>query len=206
MIQKGVTEIYQQYWRAYGGRKALLRSSYLHGALLMLALTGPFWIGQDWWEQVISVIPSLLGFTLGGFAMFLGFGDEKFRALLAEPDEDDPEAPSLFVGLCATFVHFILIQCLALGVAVLAKAWSFYFPWIAPFDIVVRCLSFVGSAVGYGLFLYAIASMLAATMYVFRVATWYEGHRREQIQHEADNASIKPGARSGHCACNRDRD
>lgn len=186
-MQKGVTEIYRRYWRAYGGREALLRSPYLHGALVMLVLTAPFWAGSDWWVQVIAVIPSLLGFTLGGFAMFLGFGDEKFRALLAEPDEDEPEAPSLFVGLCATFVHFILVQCLALGVAMIAKAWAFYVPWPVPFDVVVLCLSLLGGAVGYGLFLYAIASMLAATMYVFRVATWYEEHRRVEIGRETND-------------------
>lgn len=186
MQKKSVAEIYRKYWHAYGGRKELLRSPYLYGAMAFLVLTVPFWTASEWWEQVISVIPSLLGFTLGGFAMFLGFGDEKFRALLAEPDDDDPDAPSLFVGLCATFVHFIVVQCLALGVAVLAKAWWFYFPWPAPFDTAIRYLSLLGSALGYGLFLYAIASMLAATMYVFRVATWYEDHRRYEMQHDAD--------------------
>lgn len=184
-MQERVADIYQQYWHAYGGRRELLRSPYLRGALVFLALTVPFWAFADWWEQVIAVIPSLLGFTLGGFAMFLGFGDEKFRALLAEPDEDAPDAPSLFVGLCATFVHFILIQSLALSFAVVAKAWAFPFAWPHPLDAVVWGLSLLCSAVGYGLFLYAIASMLAATMYVFRVATWYEGHRRDEMQNQS---------------------
>lgn len=184
-MQEDAAKIYRQYWRAYGGRQALLRSPYLRVALVVLVLTVPFWARGEWWEQVIAVIPSLLGFTLGGFAMFLGFGDEKFRALLAEPDEDDPDAPSLFVGLCATFVHFILVQGLALGFAVVAKAWAFTVAWPTPLDIVVACLSFLGSAIGYGLFLYAVASMMAATMYVFRVATWYEGHRRTEMQEQA---------------------
>lgn len=180
-MQTTVTDIYRKYWDAYGGRQALLRSPYLRGALLVLMLTVPFWARSDWWDQVIAVIPSLLGFTLGGFAMFLGFGDEKFRALLAEPDEDDPDAPSLFVGLCATFVHFILVQGLALGFAVVVKAWSFSVAWPPPLDAVVYGLRLLGGAVGYGLFLYAIASMLAATMYVFRVAIWYEEHRRNEV-------------------------
>lgn len=188
-MYQGFTQLYGVYWGAYGGRKALLRSPYLHGAAVVLVLTTPFWACNAWWEQVFAVVPNLLGFTLGGFAMFLGFGDEKFRALLAEHDPNAPDKPSLFVALCANFVHFILVQCLALGCALLAKAWSFRFPWPAWLETVVAVLNFIGSAIGYGLFLYAIASMLAATMYVFRIATWYEQHRR----FVADNEDVPGG-------------
>lgn len=110
--------------------------------------------------------------------MFLGFGDEKFRALLAEPDEDNLDAPSLYVSLCATFVHFILVQLIALICALLAKAWWFEFPWPDPIKQVIPVLNILGSAIGYGLFLYAVTSVMAATMHVFRIATWYEQHQR----------------------------
>lgn len=87
-MYKGVLNIFGTYWRAYGGWIALLKSPYFHAALVLLALTFHTWTAEDWWEDVTSVLPNLLGFTLGGFAIFIGFGDERFRALLAEPEED----------------------------------------------------------------------------------------------------------------------
>jgi hypothetical protein len=177
-VYKGIGEIFTRYWRAYGGIKALLSSPYLHLAVIMLIATYATWSRMEWWDQVIGVLPNLLGFTLGGFAMFLGFGDEKFRALLAEPDEDSPTAPSLYVSLCATFVHFIVVQLLALMAAVLAKSWWFYFPWPVSFQEWLPVLNVIGGGIGFGLFLYAVTSILAATMHVFRIATWYEQHQR----------------------------
>lgn len=177
-----VREIFAAYWRAYGGGRALASSPYLHVALVALVLTTRFWQCKDWWEQVLSVIPNLLGFTLGGFAVFLGFGDEKFRAILAEPDEESPSDPTLYSKLCATFVHFIVIQSLALGCAVLAKAWDFYYPWPSQVRDALPLLRGLGGAIGYGLFLYALTSVIAATMHVFRIAVLYEYHQKLQAE------------------------
>lgn len=167
---KGVGAIFKLYWAAYGGAGALLRSPYLHAAWLLLVLTGPTWIAPLWWDQCLSVLPNLLGFTLGGFAIFIGFGDEKFRALLAE---DDGKPGNAYVELCATFVHFIVVQALALLAAVIAKAWWFYAPWLEPVRPVLPTLNILGGAVGYGLFLYALTSVIAATMHIFRIADLY---------------------------------
>lgn len=177
---KGVADIFRAYWTAYGGLGKLLGSPYLHVALLLLLPTVQIWSGawcvnaptcSGWWEQGISVLPNLLGFTLGGFAIFIGFGDEKFRSLLAEPSQDS--AVNDYVALCATFVHFILIQALALLAAIVAKGLWFYTPLIDPIRDWLPLLNGVAGALGYGLFLYALTSVLAATMHVFRIARMY---------------------------------
>lgn len=176
---KGVAAIFKVYWVSYGGLVALVRSPYLHAALVLLVLTWRTWAGPNcgqaacafWWDQSISVLPSLLGFTLGGFAIFIGFGDEKFRALLAEKDEaNDINA---YVALCSTFVHFIVVQSVALLAAIVAKAWWFYTPMVDPIRPLLAYLNFAGGIVGYGIFLYALTSVLAATMHVFRIAHMY---------------------------------
>jgi hypothetical protein len=190
-MYNGILEIFQRYWRAYGGWSAFRKSPYLHLALLLLMATFSTWSKQDWWDQVISVLPNLLGFTLGGFAVFLGFGDEKFRALLAAPDEDEPDDPSLYVGLCSTFVHFILIQISALICAFLAKSWWFVFAWPESINFILPVLNLVGGAIGYGLFLYAVTSVLAATMHLFRIATWYEQHQRELLKQKIQTPPSK---------------
>lgn len=176
---KGVASIFGTYWNSYGGLRALLSSPYLHAALVLLLLTFHSWSGwgcvndqcERWWVQPISVLPNLLGFTLGGFAIFIGFGDEKFRALLAEADE--ASKVNAYVALCATFVHFILIQAMALVFAIVAKSWWFYTPLIDPIRAWLPLLNGIGAAIGYGLFLYAITSVLAATMHIFRIARMY---------------------------------
>lgn len=184
-MYKGVCSIFRRYWIAYGGRRALLRSPYLHVALLLLVLTAHAWLEQGWWGDVIGVLPNLLGFTLGGFAIFIGFGDERFRALLAAP-EDDPGTPTVYVSLCATFVHFILVQVLALIFAVIAKSWWFWVDWPQPVRIAMPYLNGLAGAVGYGLFLYALTSVVAATMHVLRIASMYEMHQQACQQQDSE--------------------
>lgn len=185
---KGVASIFKVYWTAYGGSGALLRSPYMHAAVLLLALTTPFWTVPLWWDQCLAVLPNLLGFTLGGFAIFIGFGDEKFRALLAE---DDGKQVNAYVALCATFVHFIVVQALALLAAVLAKAWWFYAPWMEPMRALLPLLNGIGGALGYGLFLYALLSVLAATMHIFRIAHLYANFQGNTQEDKGSTAPLQ---------------
>lgn len=196
-MYSGVAKIFGQYWKAYGGLSALLRSFYLHAALILLMLTANAWVSpicqnpsacNVWWDQSISILPNLLGFTLGGFAIFIGFGDEKFRALLAQP-EANVELQTVYVELCATFVHFILVQILALIFAVLARAWWFYASWMDPVRDYLPLLNGLAGGIGYGLFLYALTSVLAATMHVFRIASLYAEHQKMQADHKNTNGT-----------------
>jgi prepilin signal peptidase PulO-like enzyme (type II secretory pathway) len=171
-MYKGVLNIFSRYWKTYGGTSALLRSAYFHAAIILLLLTAHYWLTEKWWEQSISILPNLLGFSLGGFAMFLGFGDEKFRAILAEKSQ--AEATSAYLNLSASFVHFIFIQFLALIAAILAKSLDFYITLPDCISTPIWWLGKFFHGIGYLLFLYSITSMLAATMAVFRTCSWYE--------------------------------
>lgn len=186
-MYKGVAKIFSLYWKAYGGTSALLRSPYFHVALLLLALTYNTWLQKDWWVDVTSALPNLLGFTLGGFAIFIGFGDERFRQLLADPEtnSDGNEVPTIYVSLCSTFVHFIVIQLIALVYALVAKSWNFYFPWPSRIAEIIPVLRSVAWAIGYGLFLYALTTAIAATMHVLRIANMYEKYRRMSVDDDS---------------------
>ena len=177
-MYKGVGVIFRLYWGVYGGARALWRSPYLHAALVLLVLSFKLWTTPGWWDTVIGVLPNLLGFTLGGFAIFISAGDEKFRSSLAEPDEENPARPTVYLSLCATFVHFILVQVLALMFAVVAKSWWFYAPWLDPVRPALPVLNAVAGAVGFGLFLYAVTSVVAATFHVLRIAQMFEQFQR----------------------------
>lgn len=175
-MYKGVFKILSSYWRAYGGWRALWRSPYWHAAILMTVLSFPMWrTGSAWWDLVIGVMPNLLGFTLGGFAIFIGFGNEKFRTILIEETEKDVREGrvSIYEELCATFVHFIVVQILALAFALLQKAWSMEVIANATWQGMLPTLNLVGGFAGYLLFLYAVCLTLAACMHVFRFAKDY---------------------------------
>lgn len=174
--ERGKAPILRVFWHAYGGWPALFRSRFFWLSIGLLAVTHNFWLKDKWWDQVLSVMPNLLGFTLGGFAIFLAFGDEKFKALISGSDEDKEEA-SAYLEVSATFLHFVLIQVGALVAALIANGLT-----VAPTDLpsglqsALDWLATGGRLLGYWLFLYGICSAAAAAIAIFQVAFWYDSY------------------------------
>lgn len=167
----GVGVIFHRYWSSYGGVSALISSPYLHLSILFSAASTYYWTNSEWWEVALSALPNLLGFTLAGFTIWLSLADEKFKKLLWR---DTYDGSSAFEKVNATFVHFVVVQVIALGCALWAKAMNFPLPsdhWLRPF---MTYLKPMGNAIGYSLFLYAVTTILAVTFGVFRTATWME--------------------------------
>ncbi len=163
----------------YGGWRAFYTSIYLHISLILLALTGPLWLSLNnfWWNDVLSVLPNLLGFTLGGFAIFISFGNDDFKAFISGTDPDENGKKSPFMGVCATFLHFVLVQFLALFTAIVCKAvwaWSQFLPCIPIIETFITPLRMIGWAFCYWLFLYGLMLIAAAALAIFRLATWYD--------------------------------
>lgn len=180
-----MSKIFGKYWYAYGGFEALIKSPYLHIAIILLVATFKLWINPNWWDISISVLPNLLGFTLGGFAVFLAFGDDKFREMLIDNSDDDDDdddsnnsGSSLYVELCSTFVHFIVIQILAFFAALVSKSLNFKYNWNETIRPLIDYGTLFFWGLGFLIFLYSMTSILAATMHLFRTATWYEMHQR----------------------------
>jgi len=169
--------IFERYWQAYGGWGAVLRSRYLHAALVLTPFCWGTWGSAGWWDTVISVLPNLLGFTLGGFAIFVGFGDDRFKASLAAP-EADPNSPTVFREFCATFVHFILVQLVALLCAIIAKGMYFMIDLPEAVAPVLVVANMVWGGLCYAIFLYALTSIAAIGLHVFRIAAMYETLQR----------------------------
>ena len=94
---------------AYGGISALIKSYYLFASILITIITYNFWMTKEWWHQVISVTSGILGFTLGGFAVFLSFGNDKFQRIISGKVTDE-EGESPYLEVSATFLYFISVQ------------------------------------------------------------------------------------------------
>lgn len=114
------------YWVSYGGIKALLYSLYLWLSIilaLLVSFINYFFYRQDMWDWakgVYTVVPSILGFSLGGYAILVGFGGEKFLKILMEKDSDDEI--STYMSVNASFLHFIFVQFISIIYASIAKA------------------------------------------------------------------------------------
>ena len=189
---KGALKLFKRYWVAYGGLKAVTLSPYFHLSLLITIISYGSWINPNWVDTPISVLPNIIGFSLGGYAIWLALGDEKFRYTISGKSKDGSDSP--FIKVNATFVHFIILQVISLLFALIVKSkplynspldWQHYAlniaPWLYDFSNIAHI---VASFVGYLLFIYAILSALAATMAIFRIAGWLEVYHMKQNQQE----------------------
>lgn len=139
----GTVDTYRIYWSLYGGATALFKSPYLYIALFVTVVAAPLWLNEvegerPWAQLAVDVIPSLLGFSMGGMAITLAFTNtEIFRAMVQKGKRD-----SYFVKVVANFFHFILFQTGALMIAVVTKAYtndvlSFLGFWMFSYSILV---------------------------------------------------------------------
>jgi len=165
-------EIFARYWQAYGGFRALAASPYSHIALILTVSLYPLWITGQWVDMALSIIPSLLGFSLGAFAMLISVGDDLFRSALAgrRPNQTG-HSPLMLVA--AAFAHYLIFQTFALIAALLAKA-HFHFPPHYLWPDAVKIFQATASGFGFWVFVYALILIVPAIMSVFRVVSWYD--------------------------------
>ncbi|MCB1956341.1 MAG: hypothetical protein KDG55_11740 [Rhodocyclaceae bacterium] len=155
----GVSEIFCRYWTSYGGLGELLASPYVHVAAVLTVVLFPAWLHGKWWELSLQVVPSVLGFTLAGFTIWLGFGDDQFRSLIFKDRPKRKITP--YIGVSAAFVHFIVVQFIAIVAALAGSATNFPLPDAAPLARWMQFIAPVGHGVGFFLFVYSLTSMLS---------------------------------------------
>lgn len=167
---KNIKESFSYYWNCYGGLRSLLASPYLIFSIIFSLVASPIWTNeidkQSWFDLPISMLPNLLGFTLGGYAILLAFGDDGFRRLLSRTDEEEKEKISPFMKVNGAFVHFVVVQVLAILLAILGNSLSIK---SGPFAFV-----------GFTCFIYAILTGLSAVMAVLRMAKWLDAWNSRQ--------------------------
>lgn len=160
----------------------MIRSPYLHASFVIAILSSSVLSDFKWTDVVLQVMPNLVGFSLAGYSVLLGFGSEKFKQILSVSVSD--EGHSAFIEFNAAFVSFISFQIIALAMAILAKTTPFVFigmktgihignwaplllPWFGP-------ITKISWFVCWWVFLYALSLALAATLSIFRLAGLYD--------------------------------
>lgn len=189
----------KNWWKIQGGSQ-LLKSGYLWLSVVLLLPTAHLWLVGDWWLEPLAVLPNVLGFSLGGYAILLAFGDNGFQKILVLETSSAPaddEKKTIYIRVSATFLHFILVQVLALMVALVAKSLNFP-PEEIPLIILPSAASaggrYVLGALGFFLFLYAMNLAIAAALSVFKLSEWFESYLKSQVKREAiERANKEPG-------------
>lgn len=198
MIKKeyvGIKKLFLRYWKSYGGIKSVLVSPYMHISLVLTLFSYGIWLENSWVEIPISVLPNVIGFSLGGYAIWLALGDDKFRISISGKTKLGDDSP--FMKVNAAFIHFIVLQILALLFALISKAeplnssplalqlWFLDLtPWMQEFYL---GLTYIANFLGYFIFTYAILSALAATMAIYRIAGWLEIYHTSKKDEEKES-------------------
>ena len=160
-VLNGPRESFNLYWTAYGGRNKLFLSFYLWLAILLgalLAIFGIFTAPWKWYDDVLTIIPSILGFSLGGYAILIGFGDANFFNIICGKLEN--EKASLYMRVNASFFHFIFIQFISLIFAIFIRATGFNL--------------FILNLIGITLFMYALLTIVSTCFAVLNLASWFD--------------------------------
>jgi hypothetical protein len=184
--------------------KSLIASPYFHFAFFLDVITMPFWVGGDWFSAPIQVLPNLIGFTLGGYALMTALGSDDFKIQLSGSTNN---GNSPFVVMNAAFLHFVLCQIVALILALVGQAKPFDAIYIAlrllfedQLGILVaqrRLSNFFFAGFSFFVFLYAILAGMAATIGIFRVSRWYDVWARARREQGAKLAGVNDGEPRG---------
>lgn len=159
---KGVFKSFFLYWRGYGGIIALLSSLYVWLSLVITLIIAINNCDQqnlwEWYENVINIIPSILGFALGGYAILVGFGDEKFLSIMR--GKEKKEDFSLYMRVNTSFFHFIFVEFISLFYAIIYKA------------LILENIYLYYS--GIFLFFYALFTIVSTAFSVLNLADWFD--------------------------------
>lgn len=181
------------YFRRFGGLTAVLLSPYTLMAALITAACWGDWRSSAWPDTPLATLPALLGFSLAAYALLLAFGDENFRAFLAEENVSEPgtdvPADNVLLGISAIFLHFIVVQVVALLMAVVAKAHPLatYGGIAATQSHCLHLLRNIYAAVGFFAFVLSLATALAAALDIFHSTRWYVLFKSTKTRHSGDS-------------------
>jgi len=109
------------YWATYGGNRAFFQSPVLWISALITLLLFPLWFWGAWTDISISILPNLLGLSIGAMAILLAFPTTRMFRILSEDGRKD----SFYLDLASRLTHFIMVQAVVLILALFGKSYHF---------------------------------------------------------------------------------
>lgn len=151
---------FSDYIEYFGSLKDIIYTPYFHLAIFFSTVS--VFLSEnpsEWLRYAIEVVPSLLGFSLGGYAILISFGDQDFRKYLATKKVNGNNN-SIFLILNGTFLHFIIMQVSALTISTLFLV----------LDIKKPILNFMGCTFFY----YTLIFCVAVAFEIKTLSKWYK--------------------------------
>lgn len=142
--------------------------------MIVSALSYSIWLSPSWVDKVDSLIPSLLGFSLGTYAILFSLVSARLKGALRALKTDS--GVSYLESINATFFHFIMVQVVTLVWATLFKG-TWFFDALNLFGKETAWVSSIkwwgfraGAFGGFLLLTYSILLTIAAALAVYRLA------------------------------------
>lgn len=164
----------KSYFHSYGGWNAIFCSPLLHLSFFLTVINYSTWISGTSHNLVITVIPSLLGFSLGTYAILFSLMTNTLKRALKERKNE--KGVSYLQEINATFFHFIFIQILTLifSLAIKSTLIGDVNKHLLESNIFVKDISsytliFV-SIFEYLLLVYSCVLTLASALVIYRIA------------------------------------
>jgi len=173
---------FSRYWQAYGGLSALVTSPYVHLSILITALSRVWMSDLAWVDDCIAVVPSILGFSLGAFAIFLAFSDGGFLKIMTGRLGEATEQNSLYIQISGMFAHFMLAQTVALTFALIGRNFDTTGPSC-------NCLVLIFSGIGYAAFIYSLLTVVASAFTLLHFASVFQEYQRLDKPSDGNDAS-----------------
>lgn len=168
-----------RYFRAFGGWRAILFSPIFNASIIVSLISYEAVVKYQWVQSVQSILPNLLGFSLGTYSVVFGIITPKLKTALKEVKNND--GITYFDEIGSTFFHYIFIQSITIIYSFVFSSNIFYEArmWLIDEDLLiyvwficsVRIISLVLSFIGMTMLCYSILLVIAAALAVFRISS-----------------------------------
>lgn len=154
-----------KHFQNYGGVRGIIYSPFFIAALPVALVGYNKWESLSWIKDVQSLIPSMLGFSLGTYAIIFSIVSKRVKAAMQAITK---KGVSHFDRANSTFLHFIFTQVICLIYSFAFESIDYL---ISKTDFDFRPISLPLSAFGYFLLIYSILLMIASALAVYRIAS-----------------------------------
>lgn len=157
------------YWQVYGGTRAIFASQWLWMSFFLTLILYPKWLFNDWTNLSLGILPSLLGFSIGAMALIFTFPSTAIFKLIAW------NGNSYYLEQAARFVHFVLIQIIAILFSIFASThyFSHSTEMVCSIPTIITIFSIIKNFIAFLAFIYALATAAATVFSLFGVAQIY---------------------------------
>lgn len=176
-VEKEIAEIKSKHkgnfltlWSIYTKNKRFIKSKQLWGAVVITLICSIFLffftkdvsalsILDKLINRILSIMPNILGFTLAGYVLLIGFGSDEFLEGITEQDDCDY---SFFQHFSSIFAWSIIIQANTLLV-------SFILSFISDYNIISKHANIINFIVLMILLILSFYSILLIIRLVLNV-------------------------------------